>query len=218
MNDDHSIAPAEQADEANTPRGNQRASRRATRVPRVAQQVWETKQWAMMRQALGENRRIVCFDAEWEYQPPNRVTELGIAIMHHGQITGRNVRVRPGGRRFFGGKTAYLTEDAARAWLARVMDSAELLVGHALKNDRLKMKQWGVSLSNIRGLPAVDTSTWSRITNQESANPLRLAHLAKRYGIDHRGTHVAGNDALITLKVALAMAAVEPPEQPQLIG
>ena len=72
------------------------------------------------------------------------------------------------------------------------------------------MKQWGCSLPSMQILPVVDTGAWSRIINTESANPCRLAHLAAEYGIERKDLHVAGMDALVTLKVALAMAATNP--------
>lgn len=184
---------------------------RHKRPARVAMAIWETRQWAMMRDALAKRRRIVCLDAEWEYQPPNRVTELGIAILHDGVLTAHNVRVRGRGRPFHGGETVHMAEDTAKAWLRDMMDSADLLVGHALQNDRLKMKQWDCPLPGTQILPMVDTGTWSRLINQESANPRRLVYLARQYGVECKGTHVAGNDALITLQVALAMAATERP-------
>ena len=163
-----------------------------------------------MRRALDSSQAIVSFDAEWEYQPPNRVTELGIAILRNGTIKVHNVRVRGRGRPFHGGKTLYLADEAAQAWLRDIMSSADLLVGHALQNDRLKMKQWGCPLPNMQNLPTVDTGTWSRLTNLENGNPRRLSHLADHYGIDRKGMHVAGKDALVALEVALAMAAIEP--------
>ena len=100
-----------------------------------------------------------------------------------------------------------MTDDVAQAWLRGMMAEADLLVGHALQNDRLKMKQWGCPLPSPQILPVVDTGAWSRLTNTENANPRRLAHLAAQYGIDRTGLHVAGMDAFVTLKVALAMAA-----------
>lgn len=179
------------------------------RPARIAMSVWETRQWKQMRHALERRQSIVCFDAEWEYQPPNRVTELGIASWRDGVITVHNVRVRGRGRPFHGGTTVHMTDDAAKTWLTNIMAGADLLVGHALQNDRLKMKQWGCRLPGPEILPVVDTGAWSRLTNKESANPRRLSHLATEYGIERKGMHVAGNDALITLKVALAMAATD---------
>jgi hypothetical protein len=174
--------------------------------------IWETRQWSQMRGALDQRQRIVCFDAEWEYQPPNRVTELGIATWRDGVIEVHNVRVRGTGRQFRNGETVRMTDDAAQAWLCGMMAEADLLVGHALQNDRLKMKQWGCPLPGTQILPVVDTGAWSRIINTESANPRRLVHLAAEYGIERKGLHVAGMDALVTLKVALAMAATDPIE------
>ena len=172
--------------------------------------IWEATQWTQMRHALAQHHCIVCFDAEWEYQLPNRVTELGVAIMRDGLIMAHNVRVRGRGRRFHGGETVYMDDDAAKTWLRDIMAAADLLVGHALQNDRLKMKRWGCPLPSIEALPMVDTGTWSRITNAQSANPRRLTHLADQYGIERKNAHVAGNDALVTLRVALAMAATGP--------
>lgn len=185
---------------------------RRTRAPRVALKIWQTRQWAQMRHALAQRQRIVCFDAEWEYQPPNRVTELGIATWHDGGVTVQNIRVRGSGRPFRNGQTIRMADDAAKAWLRNIMASADLLVGHALQNDRLKMKQWGCPLPSTQILPVVDTGAWSRIINTESGNPRRLVHLADEYGIERKGLHVAGMDALVTLKVALAMAATAPVE------
>jgi hypothetical protein len=182
---------------------------RRERGPRVALEVWQAPQWKLMREALADGRRIVSFDAEWQYQPPNQVTELGAAILHGGVITIHNIRVKPGGRPFKGGKTVYMTDDEAKTWLRATMASAELLVGHALQNDRHKMKQWKCPLPNSKSLPVVDTGAWSRATNPVSANPRRLTHLAAEYGVDCSGSHVAGNDAHVTLQVALAMAQAE---------
>lgn len=189
----------------NEPRQPATAGRK--RTPRVPLPIWETRQWTQMRHAITQKQRIVCFDAEWEYQSPNRVTELGVATWRDGAITVQNVRVRGSGRPFHGGETVRLTDDAAKTWLRDVMANADLLVGHALQNDRLKMRQWGCPLPKAQNLPVVDTGAWSRLTNKESANPRRLAHLADEYGIERRGLHVAAMDALVTLKVALAMAA-----------
>lgn len=69
------------------------------------------------------------------------------------------------------------------------------------------MKQSGCVLPDTQILPVVDTGARSRLTNTESANPRRLAHLADQYGIDRTGLHAAAMDALVTLKLALAMAA-----------
>lgn len=181
-----------------------------SRTPRVVPPIWETRQWMQMRNALDQKQRIICFDAEWEYQPPNRVTELGVATWCDGIITVENVRVRGAGRPFRNGQTIRMADDTAKAWLRGIMAEADLLVGHALQNDRLKMRQWGSPLPSAAILPFVDTGAWSRITNTESGNARRLAHLADQYGIERRGLHVAGMDALVTLKVALAMAATPP--------
>lgn len=189
---------------------NPQKTERKKKPARVPMSVWETRQWKQMRHALAQGQSIICFDAEWEYQPPNRVTELGIASWRDGVITVHNVRVRGRGRPFNGGKTIHMTDDAAKDWLRGIMADADLLVGHALQNDRLKMKQWGCRLPGPETLPVVDTGAWSRLTNKESANPRRLAHLAAEYGIERKGMHVAGNDAYITLQVALAMAATDP--------
>ena len=180
------------------------------RPGRVPTPIWETPQWRLMRQALDKDHPIVSFDAEWEYQPPNRVTELGVAVLRDGEINVHNVRVRGRARPFDNGKTIYLAEDAAKAWLQAIMRSAKLLVGHALQNDRLKMRQWGCPLPKAQTLPTVDTGAWSRLTNPANGNPRRLAHLADEYGIERKGMHVAGKDALVTLQVALAMTATEP--------
>lgn len=172
--------------------------------------IWETPQWRLVRHALANDHVIVSFDAEWEYQPPNRVTELGIAIFRRGAIKVHNLRVRGRARPINGLATRYLAEDAAKSWLQAMLRSADLLVGHALQNDRRKMKQWGCPLPSMQTMPTVDTGAWSRVTNQVNGNPRRLAHLADQYGINRRGMHVAGKDALVTLQVALAMAATEP--------
>ncbi len=182
------------------------------RRTRVALEIWQAPQWKLMRSALSDNLRIVSFDAEWQYQPPNEVTELGAAILHDGVVSIHNIRVKPGGRPFRGGKTVYMTDDEAKAWLRATMASADLLVGHALQNDRHKMKQWKCPLPRAGSLPVVDTGAWSRITNPVSANPRRLTHLAAQYGIDCKGSHVAGKDANVTLQVAVAMAQVEEAE------
>lgn len=191
--------------------------RRRVRPARTPLMVWQAPQWSILRRALAGDHRIVCFDAEWEYQPPNRVTELGVATLHRGVTTVHNVRVRGRGRPFHGGRTMLMNDDAAKAWLFEILGSADLLVGHALQNDRLKMKQWGCPLPKPQDLPVVDTGAWSRVTNTESANPRRLKHLADLYGIERRGLHVAGNDAHVTLQVALAMASVESQETTETI-
>jgi hypothetical protein len=180
------------------------ASRR--KKPRIAMSLHATAQYRIMQQALAENLPILCFDAEWQFQFPNNITEIGVALYHHGEMTVHNVRVVPGGRKFLGGTTVYMTPSKAQYWLRGLIAQSAVIVGHALQNDRdMLSKKWKFDLPRPHEMPTVDTASWSRVLSHDG-NSVNLGRFAARYGIDCRGTHVAGNDARITLELALTLA------------
>jgi hypothetical protein len=168
----------------------------------------ETDQYRLIRTALERGDKIVSFDAEWQYQWPNKITELGVAIYHNGTREVHNVRVRAGA-----GKpdkmTRFMTDDQAKRWLKGVFQGVGLLVGHAIKNDRDKMREWGWPLPYETSVPCLDTERWSRVLNPEAKQSQKLTTFCKNHGVEILKAHVAGNDALMTLEVALALAGME---------
>lgn len=171
---------------------------------RYVPSVPETPQWRTIRDALDRGSKILAFDAEWTMRRP--ITELGIAIYQNGEMTAHNVRLTPGGKNFRYGVTRYMTDRQAKLWVRGMFSEADLLVGHALNNDRLQMRRWG---EPIPDMPYLDTSPWSRALNQSSHDPISLGKFADRYGVDCTGAHCGGNDAVITLNLVLALARIE---------
>lgn len=173
--------------------------------------VWETRQWSMMRHALAQGHKIIAFDAEWQYNYPNALTEIGVAIYHRGEREVHNIRVR-GGAGKADKTTRFMSEKQAKDWLARTFAGAGLLVGHAIKNDRAKMKEFGWPLPGREVLPCVDTEGWSKLLNPEQNNPQKLTNFCRRHGVELLKAHIAGNDACMTLDVALCLAAIRKDE------
>ncbi len=179
-----------------------KAARAAAKARRVIPTIPETHEWAKMRRAIEAGKRIVALDAEWTMRVP--ITEIGIATYHAGVRTVENIRVTPGGHQFLHGTTRYMTVEQAGRWLNGVMTQADLLVGHALHNDRRQFIQWGYPLPDME---VVDTARWSRQLNESNPVAQGLEKFALRHGIEHRGAHCAGNDAFTTLEVALKLAS-----------
>ncbi len=179
--------------------------------PRVPMALHTTTQYRLMREALDRGDKIVAFDAEWQYQWPNLITELGVAIYHNGHREVHNVRVR-GGAGKTDKSTRFMTDEQAKRWLASMFKGAGLLVGHAIHNDRVKMQQWGWPLPENDVLPLVDTGRWSQVMNPTDNNPQRLSTFCRNHGVEVTKSHVAGNDACMTLDVALTLARIEDAE------
>jgi hypothetical protein len=182
--------------------------RRRVAAARKPMLVHETAQWKEMRAALAEGRKIVSFDAEWQYQWPHKITELGVAIYQDGEIEVHNVRVR-GGAGKTDKTTRFMTDVQAKKWLTGVFEGCGLLVGHAICNDRAKMDSFGWRLPDTNAVPCVDTEKWSKVMNENVNQSQKLTSFCRRHGVEVRKAHVAGNDALMTLEVALRLAAQE---------
>lgn len=185
---------------------HRRRMAKVTKANRVPPKVTDTPQWRIMRRALAKGGRIVAFDSEWQRHAPYAVTELGVAIYQHGNISHRTIRVRGAPH----SEAERMTEKDARKWLRGVMREADLLVGHALKNDRDKMDEWRCPLPASDDLLFIDTAMWSRSLNPVAKQPMKLVSFCEMHGVETLKAHVAGNDALMTLRVALTLAGKEP--------
>lgn len=174
----------------------------------IGMPVTDTQQWLMMRNALATDSKIIAFDAEWQYQWPHHITEIGVAIYHHGRREVHNIRVK-GGVGKADSSTRFMSDMQAKRWLTETFKDAGLLIGHAISNDRMKMKQWGWILPLPDRLPCVDTEKWSRVLNVEKNNSQKLTTFCANHGVEILRAHVAGNDACMTLDVALRLAAME---------
>ncbi len=145
---------------------------------------------------------IVALDCEWTMTRP--LTEVGLAIYHRGEFQHRNICILPDERQrdqFLFGATEYLTLGEARAEMRELSSRVELLIGHALKNDRKQLSRFG-------GVPefhdvAFDTETFSTWAYHGERH--KLKYLARRAGFDAKSMHCAGNDAAMTLFIALAL-------------
>lgn len=179
------------------------AKRRKRNAPHVPHHVCTTAQWRIMQHSLKAGHKIVAFDAEWQRCYPYDITELGVAIYHKGKREVHNIRVRAGGGKV-DPMTRFMTKDQAIKWLKEIFKDANLLVGHALKNDRAKMSEWGWCLPNIS---TVDTERWSVLLNPEQKSSINLTKFCTLIGSEVRKGHIAGNDALMTLDVALMLAS-----------
>ncbi len=152
----------------------------------------------LLTQALEENWKIVSIDCEWTMR--RAITEIGVTIFHNGEIQAFNICVAAGGKGFLHGTSRYMQDKHAREWLTETLADAQLVVGHAFKNDVRQMTHWSYRMPQ---LPVVDTGKWSKIIFPP--HEMSLSKLAKKYDVECRGAHCGGNDALMTLKVALKM-------------
>ena len=150
-----------------------------------------------LQKALRFNRPIMSFDLEWDMDNP--VTEIGLSILHNGTISSHNIHIfedRAPMRRFRFGETVYMPVNEAAPWLLNHLQSAELVLGHAIKNDRDQIKKLGY-IPEIKAV--IDTAKWSRGMN--NGMDMKLKRLLKYYGGNPAGAHVAGNDSRFIMEV-----------------
>lgn len=129
--------------------------------------------------------------------------ELGIAASGPLGRTVLNLRIAAprNADRFEHGSTRSVAQDEAAAILMALAESCDAYVGHALKNDRARLRMAGIVLPNR---PAFDTATWSAMMYpcRQSAS---LNHMCILWGIPHVNRHIAGNDAAATLDLVDAI-------------
>jgi DNA polymerase III epsilon subunit-like protein len=161
-----------------------------------------------MLRALNEaldGKRIVALDAEWSRDGSRAITEIGLAVYENGQLTVRNIRVIPDylpRKDYFLGETEVLSPAEAAAVTEEIMESADLLTGHALINDRGQFRKWrGVKVRHDR---VFDTQVYAKALYGGSAMSLR--DLMRKLDITPKGLHSAGNDTMSIIMVLLAFA------------
>lgn len=149
-------------------------------------------------QLISSGGKIISLDAEWTQG--RAITEIGIAVLENGIQTTHNVVVgkfrKPS---FHHGTTLYMDDDKAREWFRDITSDGKLLIGHALKGDRKQFQLWGKPVPPI---PFIDTASWSRHISK-SPYMMSLTNLALHCGLEHLDAHCAGNDAHMTMMVAL---------------
>lgn len=157
-------------------------------------------QFQMFMKAIREDKHILAIDAEWSPWKP--ITEIGVYDYRAKQC--HNIRLtQKGGDGFRHGETVRMNKALAKQWLHDTLNGVDMVIGHAFKNDLRQFAQWGFNFPKVR---IVDTALWSKALFPP--NEVSLVKLADQYGIDRRGSHCAGNDAHVTLLVALAMAGL----------
>ena len=163
-----------------------------------------------IQNALAQGIPLIAMDLEWNGKRP--VTEIGLAILHNGTVTHHNIKTVNsrnkvstsyyGDRRFIHGETQEMSSPDAKMWLGELLAQPNLIIGHAFRGDMLQLSRWGFNLpSEIR---VVDTAKWWKAVCPPNLRSLDF--LAARYGIDFDVKHCAGNDAYVTLQVALRMS------------
>lgn len=159
----------------------------------------DTNHYNQLMKHIRAGSKIIAIDNEWTPRRP--ITEIGIS-----EFGGKshNVRLTPGGKEFRHGTTRYMTDEQAKLWLAQQLEGVDLIIGHMFKNDVRQYAKWGFEIPKI---PLLDTGLWSKALFPP--NHMSLKHMAEKYGINAAGWHCAGNDAYITLMVAMTMAGIE---------
>jgi hypothetical protein len=129
--------------------------------------------------------------------------ELGITSSGPLGRTALNLRIAAPRRddRFEHGSTRQVSQEEAARILLLHAESCDAYVGHALKNDRARLRMAGIHLPDR---PVLDTATWSAMMypNRQSAS---LNHMCILWGIRHVHRHIAGNDAAATLDLVDAI-------------
>lgn len=147
--------------------------------------------------------RIVAIDTEWSPDGP-AFDELGIAVWDGARIeTVENIRTGPprtASRRILGAQLHHDVDRSLGILTARLA-GADMLVMHAGRNDRIRLRMAGYELPRIT---VVDTMTWHRMATGERS-PASLGAICDRWSIPHASRHVASNDALATLRIVLSM-------------
>ncbi len=155
-----------------------------------------------LRHEIARGGCLIAYDTEYHQAGP--VTQLGIAIWHAGVVSCRTYttashhrRVTPASRF---GRDRPATQASACALAQRLYRQDALQIFHTGGSDLTKL-----------GLPGghpgyIDVGIIGHGALRAKDSP-GLVTLCRHYGIDPSGHHNAGNDAGLTLDVALAMAA-----------
>jgi len=151
--------------------------------------------------------RIVALDLE--YGDGHRgFAEIGMAICDRGTRRGRQIVVgdhRPLGD-FLHGRIERMSVDEACLALADEVGRADILAGHDLSGDRLRLREMGIMLPHV---PVYDTA---RMSKRLFVPPLQaqMRAMLQLYGISTDGLHVAGNDAWSVIDLLIEMARQGP--------
>jgi len=193
-----------------TPTGSQLLDRTPHGVsPLQAEQRYAAtiKRLTKIKTVLGDGGTIMAFDGEWPYQGKQRlIDEIGISM--YSRSAGRrdfNVLIRYPDRpvrRSRHDENLVLTPEEFKHFFAHLWEQTTILLGHDLKEDRVKMQKLGVSLEHSF---YVDTFSISRGYFPTETRH-RLTDLVQRCGVEMRGSaHVAIYDAQAVLDCVLKL-------------
>lgn len=149
-------------------------------------------------QKFRKARVAVAIDCEWN--PKRPITEIGVTVRRDGEVKSYNVSITRQST-FLYGDSHKMTDADARDWLRDMLKDAEVVVGHAIRNDVMQLQKWGFGMPDCH---RIDTAKWSRVVFR-SPNSVNLKRLAAHYGIEHDHAHCAGNDSHVTMRVAHAI-------------
>jgi hypothetical protein len=181
-----------------------RAERRGSPVDREQAEAHARNLRSRLINAIDSGKRIVAVDTEWMRDGSRKITEIGVAIYQNGELTLRNIRVIPDFNTDFDnfrGTTEFMTDDDAAAVFEEIQASADMIAGHALKNDRLQFKRW--RKVHLRDDNVFDTQSYAKSAHGEI---LSLGNFLRLLDITPKGMHSAGNDAYYVMMALLTIA------------
>jgi hypothetical protein len=168
--------------------------------PRYVSQEALDRRVADLRAHVEGGSVILALDAEWTQD--RHITEIGFAIYQNGVTRHRNIRILPDPYShdpFRFGTTEFMSEAEAVEEIFVEQLRADLIVGHDLINDRRQFAKIGASFHET----TFDTMKYGRFAHPGEL--VKLKTMVHRAGFKAMGSHNAGNDAAMTLHVALAL-------------
>lgn len=168
--------------------------------PRYVSQEALDRRLADLRAHIEGGSVVLALDAEWTHD--RHITEIGFAIYQNGVTRHRNIRILPDPYAYDAfrfGTTEFMDEAEAVREIAREQSSADLIVGHDLINDRRQFAKIGAEFHEV----TFDTMKYGRFAHPGEL--VKLKTMVHRAGFKAIGSHNAGNDAAMTLHVALAL-------------
>lgn len=185
------------------------------RVVVARRQAGEYKRWMSVEQrrgALALARAGLTFMAfDFERSLSGLTVECGVTLFQRGgspEMRSWNYLLHGAVRRsaFDFGPTFVMEEDEIHwALLAHAM-SADIYVGHSLREDFRHLEDRGIALPL---LPYFDTALMTRRDTEEAPQSLhiKLVEACELYGVSAPHPHCGGNDARYTMEVLLRAAA-----------